>query len=526
MSLSINEIFAADARKYAGRLRSALFAPGGPDIDGIRRASRRLNHAAVLADHESVVRASTALQRIAVQVLAGKRVCSDDLLAGMNVVVEALERVVTALPERDRVADSELRVASEALILPGGSYVSGGDLRREPDEAGVERPPEEGRPGQAESRDETTIAPPAERLAEEAEERDAPAGPAAGPTAALDESDSLLAALIEDLGDAVERLQNDPRNREPLKTLLRRIRRLNQLERLQPHSPEKKALAAVEELILQIADLNATVGPGYLSVFRHARQLLEGLRDREGSRTLVGEIGGRADEVDQLKASVMAKARLARQVVWVSELFYQDGPHVVSCPRAERESGSADAYFLREARERLDRSESLRRTMLESNTEQMRLAGESLAHTLRHLRERAAAFDHPGLGRVTRRTAAALRAQLVRPPSRLRALAAGFGEVFAALGRYLESEDPEERTRAIGEAEERLQQVVSGDAPTAPEAAPLDPDAALQHALSLRTRIDERLGRLSGSAVEELRQDLEALFDLLAYYVSASGERH
>ncbi|MFQ5878900.1 MAG: amidohydrolase family protein, partial [Dehalococcoidia bacterium] len=92
---------------------------------------------------------------------------------------------------------------------------------------------------------------------------------------------------IKELGDAVERLQNDPRDREPLKLMLRRIRRLRELGRIQPVSTPDKALTAVEELILQIADLNATVGPGYLTVFRHAREVMERLQAGE-------EDGGRA----------------------------------------------------------------------------------------------------------------------------------------------------------------------------------------------------------------------------------------
>ncbi len=53
-----------------------------------------------------------------------------------------------------------------------------------------------------------------------------------------------------------------------------------------------------------------------------------------------------------------------------------------------------------------------------------------------------------------------------------------------------------------------------------------DPDAALNQALSLRNRIDERLEKIGGQDVEGLREDLEQLFDLIAQYVSASAERH
>jgi hypothetical protein len=166
--------------------------------------------------------------------------------------------------------------------------------------------------------------------------------------------------------------------------------------------------------------------------------------------------------------------------------------------------------------------------MLKSNTEQMRLAGESLANTLRHLRERAAAFNHMAMGRVVRRAAAALRAQLVRPPAQLKALATGFGPVFGSLLAYVGTEDEATRSRALTAAEAALQlAIVGGQAEAAAEeVAEFDPDAALQQALGLRTRIDERLQRLAGPDADGMRHDLEELFDLIAKYVSAAAERH
>ncbi len=485
MSPSISDIFAADARKHMDRLRAAVQVEGPPNSDNLRRACRRLHHSAVLANHEAVIRASAALQKTAVQLMAGKRDWSDVLADTIRRAVLTLDEVIDALPSGDPDAEARLQDAAAELIpSDGASPVA----QRESNGDGAGAPPT------AEARD---------------------------------EADELLRTLIADLGGAVERLGNDPRDREPLKLMLRKIRRLRELGRIEVLSPPDRALNAVEELILNIADLNATVGPGYLTVFSHAREVLEEL-DRGGETgPSVTQVTGRAVEVDRLKDQVMQKVRLARQVVWVSEFFYPEGPHILACPRAE-EQGGPEGYFLNEARQRLERSENLRRTMLEANTEQMRLAGESLAHTLRHLRERAAAFNHGELGRVVRRAAAALRAQLVRPPARLRAMAHGFGAVFAALGTYLESEDEVVRARAVATADAALHQAILGDEPTPsqqPE-GPFDLDSALKRALALRTRVDERLGQLSGPEAEALRHDLEELFDLIADYMSAAADRH
>ncbi len=486
MSPSLLEIFASDARKYLDRLQEALGAEAGASVDGIRRAARRLHHAAVLAKHEPAAYAAAALQKTSVQVIAGKRQWSGELSGAVEeVVVEALDAMIAALPKRDADAESRLRSAADALTdEPVAVSPQTATAHVDPDAATVE--------------------------------------------VEVDEAEALQEGLITDLGDAVERLENDPRDREPLKSMLRKIRRLRELEQIDVLSPEDKALSAVEELILQIADLNATVGPGYLTVFRHAREVLEGMRVGGESAPSVTQVGGRAVEVDRLKESVMEKVRRSRQVIWVSDLFYPDGPHIVSCPIATDQGGSAERYFVNEATQRLERSENLRKTMLKSNTEQMRLAGESLANTLRHLRERAAAFNHMAMGRVTRRAAAALRAQLVRPPAQLKALATGFAPVFGNLRIYLEAGDTAARTQAITDAETALHLAIAGgqaEEAVAP-AAEFDPDAALQRALALRTRIDERLRRLTGPDAEGMRHDLEELFDLIAQYVSASADRH
>ena len=473
MTHSLSDIFAGDARKYVATLRSGLEAEGGPYPDVIRRAARRLHHSAALAGNEPVMHASAALQKTSVQLIAGKRHWSRELSQSVEAVLAALEAVLEALPDRSPTSEARLRSAAESLVSP---------IRAEP-----ARLVEEGVP--------------------------------------LGEADTVLDAIIRDLGEAIHRLENDPRDREPLKAMLRNIRRLRELGRIEPLSPQDKGLGAVEELILQIADLNATVGPGYLNVFARARELLEEMRAQGENAPSATIVGGHAVEVDRLKEQVIERARRARQVVWVSEIFYPRGPHIVSCPLAETQGG-LDRYFLNEATQRLTKSETLRKTMLESNTEQMRLAGESLAHTLRHLRERAAAFNHGDVGRVTRRAAAALRAQLVRPPARLRQMAEHFGDVFAALQTYLTVDDQAERERAVQEAEEALHIAILGGEPdTVAQEEEFDPDEALRQALSLRTRVDERLRRLSGPDADALKHDLEELFGLVSRYLSASGEK-
>jgi hypothetical protein len=105
-------------------------------------------------------------------------------------------------------------------------------------------------------------------------------------------------------------------------------------------------------------------------------------------------------------------------------------------------------------------------------------------------------------------------------------MAAGLGDVLAALQVYLAASEAEERTRAVADADAALHLAILGGEPehTAGEVA-FDADAALKHALTLRARIDERLQGMAGTEAEQLRVDLEELFDLIARYVSESAAR-
>lgn len=488
MSPSVIDLFVGDARRFTSRLREALNSYGSePDADTLRRTSRRLNHGALLADQEAIAEAASALQKVALELLARKREWTAALARKIAVVISRIDAVVDALPAGDVTAEAALHGSVDELLA----------------EPQVAVPPATG--------DESAT-----------ERATAPGGR---------EADVELTALIEELAEAVDRLENDPRDREPLKSILRRIRRLRDLGEIQLLSPPDKALSAVEELILQIADLNATVGPGYLTVFRHAREVLEEMRTVRAGAATSTQVGDHAVEVDRLKDHVMQTARRARVVIWVSELFYEDGPHVVSCPLAENEAGSVEAYFRREGMRRLEKSQDLREQMLAGTTEEMRLAGESLAHTLRHLRERAVAFGYADLGRIARRAAAALRARLVRPPSRLRAMALAYGDLFTALRDHVEAEDEARRGRSIADAERALEDAISEEEEeVSPELSEVevevDPDRALQRAMSLRARLDERLKHLGGPDAQGLRDDLEELFDLVAQFVSGSVGRH
>ena len=157
MSPSLSDIFAADARKYLDTLRSGLEAEGGPYPDVIRRAARRLHHSAALASHEPVMYVSAALQKTSVQLIAGKRQWSEGLNSSMEAVLQTLEEVLTILPSRDPTAEARLRSAADRLVSSATEQVA----------------------------------------------------PAKEEPVSEDESEAVLAALINDLSEAVERLESD-----------------------------------------------------------------------------------------------------------------------------------------------------------------------------------------------------------------------------------------------------------------------------------------------------------------------------
>jgi chemotaxis protein histidine kinase CheA len=265
-----------------------------------------------------------------------------------------------------------------------------------------------------------------------------------------------LRGLASEIGDALGVLERDPRNREPLKNLLRRIRPLRGIEGVDDISSVGSAVAAVEEVILRIADTSATVGPGHLVLFRRAQQALDDVAT-ELIRGAEPAVSYASDEIEELKDQVLDVAA-QREVTWISELFHDDpGPHIEACPMADQGAGSWEAFFALEATGSLDTIDRLRGEMRSGGEGALR-AAERLAYTLRQLRERAVAFGHAEFGRITRRLAAAVRAALDGPSYRLQALGDELGVSVSGLRAYLDASEDGERRDAITRAEASLEE--------------------------------------------------------------------
>jgi chemotaxis protein histidine kinase CheA len=400
------EFFADEANDYLTKLEQTLDTSGQPDADELRRLSRALRGSARMADQEAIARAAGSLHTLATELSAGRRHWSPELRA----------TVVSALAEIRQMVGA----------------------------------PEESPPDLMER---------ADVLAKKLGEVTAPTPPAKDDDRFRRYLGTELRGLASDIGDALVVLERDPRNREPLKRLLRRIRPLRGIEGVDEIPAVGPAVKAVEEVILRIADTSATVGPGHLVLFRRARQALDDVATEliRGGQADVVAAGG--PEIEDLKDQVLDTAA-QREVTWISDLFYDDdGLHIEDCPMAERGAGSFEAFFALEATGCLDTIDRIQADMAREPVG-ARKGAERLAFTLRQLRERAVTFGHAELGRVSRRASAAVRAAVDGPPDRLQTMAVEMAVTVGALRKYLGASEAAERDQALKEAEGSLATVV------------------------------------------------------------------
>jgi len=84
-----------------------------------------------------------------------------------------------------------------------------------------------------------------------------------------------IAGIVTEMDVSLEMLASDPRNRDPLKSILRRERALLGAARLDEIAVVAEALRATDDMTRLIVKLNAPVKEEWLSVFRSARDVLK-----------------------------------------------------------------------------------------------------------------------------------------------------------------------------------------------------------------------------------------------------------
>ncbi|UCC73017.1 MAG: Hpt domain-containing protein [Gemmatimonadota bacterium] len=422
MPRTLLEFFADEASDYLDKMDQALAVGPSPDADQLRRFARALRGSARMSDQDAIARAAGAVQGVAADLVAGRRHWGADLR----------EKLGSAL--------SEIRGMVDSVKSP---------------------PPDTGRR--------------AELIAQQLGEAVAPPPPPKDDERFRRYLGTELRGLASDIGESLVVLERDPRNREPLKRLLRRIRPLRGIEGVDDIPAVGPAVTALEEVILRIADTSATVGPGHLVLFRRARQALDDVATELIRGDQPGSVVDSGLEIEDLKDQVLETAA-QREITWISELFHDGpGPHIEACPVAERGAGSWEAFFALEATGSLDTIDRLRGELARTPEGAARLV-ERLTYTFRQLRERAVTFGHTELGRVARRAGAAVRATRDAPAWRLQAIAVDLAVTAAALRSYLESSEMAERDEALKRAEESL------EAATHPAREPMVPIESLLYA--------------------------------------------
>lgn len=466
MPQTLIEFFALEAAEYLDKLEGAVQAdPAEPDR--IRRLARALRGAARMADQEAIGDAAGAFQSVAQALVDGLRSWDSELAADLTRGVDDLRTAIRGLSSGDLRGDEVQARARSVTERLGG--VSGPAQARPPeDDEGFYR----------------FIA-------------------------------SELKGVATEISNAVGVLERDPQEREPLKTILRRIRPLRGIQAVGDLQPVGAALTAVEDVILQIAELKTAAGPGHLALFRRAREALEESSRAlgRGERPARGE--GRRAEIEVLKAEVLDSRRPEAEVRSITELYYADaGPHIISSPMAERGAGSLENFFRLEGTGSVDLAERLWTEVAAADREDLqRVVGERLVHAYSDLAGRALSFGRPRLAAVSSRIADTIQQRARGPGWAIKSLASAVAPTLDAFRRAIVASSDEEARPELEEIEHAVE-TARRETPVVPiDSLQYTPDEALQRALELQEAIRGRLG--AGLQAEDLRDDLTELHDLL-----------
>ena len=232
---TLREFFTTEAGDYIAQLTAAVVRldTGAGDVNDLHQKSRGLRGSAQMAREERVYRAALGLEAAARSVAGGVMSWTEDVSNRVRRTLEDIDAMIKG-GEADDAADSRLKRSLDRWR----------DL-------GLELP--------------------AEVL-----------GQVTKPTQVNEASRQFaqfaaheIAGIITEMEVALETLAREPRNRDPLKAILRRQRALLGAARLDEISVVAEALRATEDMTRVIAKLNVPVKEEWLAVFRSARDVLK-----------------------------------------------------------------------------------------------------------------------------------------------------------------------------------------------------------------------------------------------------------
>lgn len=229
---TLREFFTTEAADYLAQLSNAVqqLDTGSGDPGELHRHTRGLRGSAQMAREDRVYRAALGLEAAARSLATGLVNWSEDISTRVRRTLEDIEALVKG-GEAEDLADGRLKRALERWR-----------------ETGVDLPAE--------------------------------APPSGGPVSEASRQFQQFAAhevtgIINEMEAGLDTLATDPRNRDPLKSILRRQRALLGAARLEEIAVVAEALRATEDMTRVIAKLNVPVKEEWLAVFRSARDVLK-----------------------------------------------------------------------------------------------------------------------------------------------------------------------------------------------------------------------------------------------------------
>lgn len=205
---------------------------GSTDHAALQRHTRELRGSAQMAREDRVYRAATGLESAAKSLAAGTLVWSEDLSSRIRRTLEDINALVQG-GEADDAADGRVRRTLDRWK-----------------ELGLALPDED-----------TGVPQPAQVSEASRQFRQFAAHEVAG--------------IIAEMEISLETLGSDPRNRDPLKAILRRQRAMLGAARLDEIPVVAEALRGTEDMTRLIAKLNVPVKEEWMAVFRSARDVLK-----------------------------------------------------------------------------------------------------------------------------------------------------------------------------------------------------------------------------------------------------------
>ncbi|HEY0304572.1 MAG TPA: hypothetical protein VGC44_06355 [Longimicrobiales bacterium] len=228
---TLREFFVTEATDYLLQLADAVqqLDTGSGDTRELHKKTRALRGSAQMAREDRVYRAALSLEAAARSLAGGIANWSEDISSRIRRTLEDIESLVKA---------DEAEDAAEGRVKR--------TLERWQDIADL--PPET-----------QSSAPPASEASRQFQQFAA----------------HEVAGIVNEMEAGLVTLASDPRNRDPLKAILRRQRALLGAARLDEIAVVAEALRATEDMTRVIAKLNVPVKEEWLSVFRSARDVLK-----------------------------------------------------------------------------------------------------------------------------------------------------------------------------------------------------------------------------------------------------------